>query len=157
MEPVEGCASMTATELTSLGLMETEDFERIYTAALRRGGKRGRWYDDCGKIDVTLCSRDSVSRTFIFSWRFNGRSFKEMVCARPQECHLGGKRWWLGCPAQKNVRDITGQISRVTCERPGYALYFRYGRFGCRDCQNLTYDSSQRGKKMRALYKASFG
>lgn len=49
-------------------------------------------------------------------------------------CHLGGLRWWFICPLTKNG---------VACGRRVRKVYFRGNYFGCRQCHNLTYQSSQ--------------
>lgn len=51
----------------------------------------------------------------------------------------GGLRWWFRC---------------LGCGKRVGKLYCRAGRFRCRDCQNLTYRSSQESHKFDSLYRS---
>ena len=49
-------------------------------------------------------------------------------------CHLGGVRWWFVCPLSLNG---------VACGRRVRKVYLSGKYFGCRQCHNLAYRSSQ--------------
>lgn len=49
-------------------------------------------------------------------------------------CHLGGRRWWFGCPLSRDG---------VACGRRVRKLYLVGRYFGCRRCHGLTYTSTQ--------------
>ena len=54
-------------------------------------------------------------------------------------CHFGGRRWWFICPLVVN-----GQA----CNKRVGVLYFSSGKyFGCRHCNNLTYESCKESHK----------
>ena len=60
-----------------------------------------------------------------------------------QHMRFGGKRWYFQCPIQKKDGD--------SCLKRATKLYFNYGRFGCRDCQHVTYESQVQKKKTRPV------
>ena len=65
-------------------------------------------------------------------------------------CRLGGRRFWLRCPMQRNG---------VPCDREVLRLYLPPGglMFGCRHCHNLTYRSCQdHDKRVDALARDPF-
>src|SRR5579883_3391737 len=58
----------------------------------------------------------------------------------------GGRRWWLACPLAADGR---------ACGRRASDLYLRRGYFGCRQCQELSYESSQTSdRRVAAAAKA---
>ena len=59
-------------------------------------------------------------------------------------CHFGGRRWWFICPLTVNGRE---------CGRKVSVLYFGGGKyFGCRHCNNLTFESSRESHKYDRLF-----
>ncbi|AWM39107.1 hypothetical protein GobsT_26170 [Gemmata obscuriglobus] len=61
-------------------------------------------------------------------------------------CHLGGVRWWFGCPLTKGG---------VACGRRARKLYLCGRYFGCRRCHELTYTSTQQSDaRVYALARA---
>jgi hypothetical protein len=55
-------------------------------------------------------------------------------------CHFGGCRPWFLCPI---------------CQGRYALIYWRWNRWGCRTCQNLTYTTSQSSQWVRTVRKAS--
>lgn len=49
-------------------------------------------------------------------------------------CYFGGKRYWFLCPLTHHG---------VPCEEKAGVLYYINGMFGCRRCQNVSYESQQ--------------
>jgi hypothetical protein len=58
--------------------------------------------------------------------------------------HRGGTRWWLCCPLVNN-----GKVCNRRCEKLYLPPGGRY--FGCRQCHNLAYRSSQESHKYDKL------
>jgi hypothetical protein len=58
-----------------------------------------------------------------------------LVMTRP---HFGGCRWWFLCPLIVNGRPCNRRVAK---------LYLRGKYFGCRQCHDLTYTSSQQHDK----------
>lgn len=57
--------------------------------------------------------------------------------------HFGGIRWWLTCPLMNGERP---------CERRVAKLHLRNRYFGCRQCLDLTYRSSQEAHQLERLF-----
>lgn len=104
------------------------------------------WEHGGGSVFVELHGRDADTRTVKITWTDDSdREWINLITLFPQPCHLGGVRWWLSCPyARPNAQGV-----RTACERRCSALYFKHGRFGCRQCHRLTYRTCQRGKNER--------
>ncbi len=49
-------------------------------------------------------------------------------------CNFGGKRYWFLCPINRHG---------IPCEKRVGVLYCSDGMFGCRRCQNVSYESQQ--------------
>jgi len=60
------------------------------------------------------------------SYRWNGQAISELVRLARTPCTFGGKRHWFLCPG---------------CLRRGAILYQCHGRFRCRSCHDLRYQS----------------
>lgn len=67
-------------------------------------------------------------------WTDEKKHFDYKVKLTSSPCKYGGFQWMFICPV--NIND-------KSCGRRIRALYFRKGHFGCRHCQNLTYESSK--------------
>jgi hypothetical protein len=63
-------------------------------------------------------------------------SVKQAIRLDETACNLGGYRKWFCC--QK-------------CSRRCEVLYYRYSRFHCRTCQNLTYETQSQSKLDRMI------
>ena len=53
---------------------------------------------------------------------------------------FGGVRWWFHCPLSRKGKECFKRVAKLY--RPPESNYF-----GCRQCQNLTYESSQTSDK----------
>ena len=71
----------------------------------------------------------------------------QLLSTRP---NFGGKRWWFACPLQLNAK---------TCNHRVGKLYLPSGesQFGCRQCHDLTYRSSQESHRYDGLYSLIAG
>jgi len=58
-------------------------------------------------------------------------------------CYFGGRRWWFVCPLNVNGRN---------CGRRVGIMYLGCKYFGCRHCNNLTYESSKESHKFDKLF-----
>jgi hypothetical protein len=74
-----------------------------------------------------------------------GREVSEQVQLLSTKPNFGGTRWWFACPLQLNGK---------TCNRRVGKLYLPPGesQFGCRQCHDLTYRSSQESHRYDGLY-----
>jgi hypothetical protein len=81
-------------------------------------------------LDLTYTRQQSPLKTFLEP------EYTERVGLLTTEPARGGVRWWFACP-------VTSKDER--CKRRVAKLYFPPGErgFGCRQCHDLTYESSQ--------------
>ena len=83
-----------------------------------------RWHRS-GEVFATIGYQVLADRVQL-SYQHNGAPVHQWIARRWTPCHFGGLRQWFGCP---------------NCERSVAVLYFRRGRFGCRTCQGIAYQS----------------
>ncbi len=88
-------------------------------------------------IGLTTFLEDDPIRmrlSYIYSSRYSDRklSVDDDVLLSKTQCHFGGVRWWMHCPVLRNS---------LPCNRRTAILFMVGGRFGCRDCHDLTYES----------------
>lgn len=71
---------------------------------------------------------DLTAERMTVDYLTDGRSVSESIglCSTP--CRLGGVRWWARCPK---------------CDRRIAVLYLVAGRFRCRGCHGLVYESTR--------------
>ncbi len=145
---VESYTALTPYALRRTGLLDEDvpyEDKREWLLYGPAGWPR-HWEHDGGSVFVELFGRDSGTRTVKITWTDDfDQEWISLISVFPQPCHLGGVRWWLGCPyAHPNDQGV-----RIACERRVSALYFKQGQFGCRKCQRLTYRTCQRGRSER--------
>jgi hypothetical protein len=116
-------------------------------------GKRLKAEDVCS-IDVRRWARDGLLQPFasgVWGWRigmdseivnqiqyacdgsavtlqfvYGGRIACQLVPLNASGCNLGGARWWFSCPV---------------CSARIALLFLRSGRFACRRCNSISYQS----------------
>ena len=102
-----------------------------------------------GSIDfvVSTIENDEYIRVqYTLKDRFSGEStdfdYKARLTSTP--CHFGGRRWWFICPFVINGQPCNDRVG---------ALYLADGKyFGCRHCQDLTYESSKESHQFDRMF-----
>jgi hypothetical protein len=56
-------------------------------------------------------------------------------------CNFGGVRWWLLCPLKRKGVRCDRRVEKLFLPSKGFVIRPRY--FGCRQCHELTYGSTQ--------------
>jgi hypothetical protein len=77
--------------------------------------------------------------------RFAQEQVKERVKLLSTRPKFGGARWYLSCPFTTEEDHCDNRV-RILYLPPGER------RFGCRECHELTYESSQQSHKYDGLY-----
>lgn len=108
------------------------DIRRWHKAGYLVEAKQFTWQWTCdgevtGTIGVTAFS-DSLR----LNYSVGGRDASQTISTRSTPCHYGGSRPWFACPV---------------CNDRAAVLYLRAGRFACRHCQRVSYQS-QSGSAM---------
>ena len=77
----------------------------------------------------------SVKKQFIHQgqWKLQDYKIEEELELVSSECNFGSRRLWFSCPFRGEGAE--------PCERRTDVLYLVDGKFGCRECHNLTYMS----------------
>lgn len=90
--------------------------------------------DEYCRFHYTLTDRSSGEKTNL--------DYKARLTSTP--CYFGGRRWWFICPLVINGRVCNSRVG---------VLYLSNGHyFGCRHCQNLTYESSKESHKYDRMF-----
>ena len=93
-------------------------------------------------VHVTTKERGGWARLFYTTTPRNGQPIEcdykvPLVTTRP---HFGGLRWWFLCPLSHNEQPCLRRVGKLYLPSGG-----RY--YGCRQCYDLTYTSSQESDK----------
>jgi hypothetical protein len=96
---------------------------------------------ETGRINYDLFMDQENPRIVLqYKSRFSGEeewiSMSYSVPLEAVKCHLGGVRWYFGCP---------------NCSKRVAMLYANDHYFVCRLCANLTYESCQESKRFRGF------
>jgi hypothetical protein len=118
------------------------------------------WRDSSGKVMRKIAfslTSDHLGRLAVCFYHLfpntaatHGSPVRQIIEISPTICNFGGVRPWFTCPAVKNG---------VRCERRAAILYATPcdRLFACRECRNLTFESSQRhDKRLDALVELPF-
>ncbi len=92
---------------------------RLFSWSWNRGG------EPAGNISVTVNS-GSIRLGYTLTDSNGQRDGSQTITTTSTPCHYGGSRPWFTCPV---CRDRAG------------LLYMRWGRFACRHCQRVAYQS----------------
>lgn len=106
------------------------DIRRWHSGALLRDGQRFNWTWSCegevtGSIGVARTGYGVRLEYTVGSGR-DCRDASQNITITSTECHYGGTRSWFACPA---------------CHHRAAVLFLRSGRFACRKCQRISYQS----------------
>jgi hypothetical protein len=128
---VEGCHTIDTADLRRWNMLVPVVTDRLGSFTWRRGEEK----EPSSSVSYILTVGDG-SGTLRLLYRVGepAVSLDYPVRLVTTGCHLGGVRWWLICPLSSNG---------VACGRRVRKLYLRGRYFGCRDCHDLTYRSSQ--------------
>lgn len=86
-------------------------------------------------VGFTMLSDDGDNLVLRLNYRIGGCEDIELkIRLQTTTPQFGGVRWWLTCPLMTDDGP---------CERRVAKLHFRNRYFGCRQCLDLTYHSSQ--------------
>jgi hypothetical protein len=142
---VEDCLSLDANRWMREGILR---------AGIRRSGAWQWKYRDghtCWiEYEVSTFDMGWPTVRLAYGWPDKGTGRREtagyrvaLTTTRPR---FGGLRWWFVCPLVVNGRP---------CGRRAGKLYLppRGRYFGCRQCYDLTYTSSQESRKHDGLYR----
>lgn len=135
-----------------------EDYRKLSVYRLRDFGcfSRSSLYDiSWGKgenrssIDLTTYLENSPPRmrlNYVYTNRYSDRkvSVEEDITLSKMQCHFGGVRWWMHCPISRGG---------ASCDRRTAILFMVGGRFGCRYCHYLTYESQKVRRAFRPYLK----
>ncbi|OWK34141.1 hypothetical protein FRUB_10112 [Fimbriiglobus ruber] len=141
---VEDCWEVDTTVFKRRGLLAPG----THTAGvLTRTRRRTIFEETTATIGYTVDLRnpDGVHIELRYQLTPPGESFTYPVRLVSTPCRFGGARWWFECPL---VWD--GQA----CARRARKLFLRGKYFGCRQCHNLAYFTSQKSdRRVRAFLK----
>lgn len=106
------------------------DIGRWHKGGHLREGAVFSWAWTCdgesvGSIGVTR-NATGVRLAYSFKHGDGWRDASQHIAVTTTPCHLGGSRPWFSCPA---------------CGRRAGVLFLRSGRFACRRCQHISYQS----------------
>jgi len=107
-------------------VMQRLDIRLLVRKGVLVSGDAGRWRWLRNGTEVASIGYTVEQDRLHLNYQSNGRPVWQPIPRRWTGCHFGGRRQWFGCP---------------TCERSVAVLYFRQGRFACRTCQNVAYQS----------------
>lgn len=143
---VEECRVLSIFRFNEEGLLEPGTWRSgswVWTNT--RTGER------TSSLNYTLSLADMENPWLRLEYRFkkprkgeeDGVSYRIDLQTTP--CHFGGVRWWFTCPLS---------VSGRACQRRCGKLYLPPGGtyYGCRECYDLTYTSSQEAHKFDRLY-----
>lgn len=135
-----------------------EDCWELSVFALRREGvlamdsrKYGRWIwsnvhtgKPAGSLgyELNTLGNHSYYRVFYTITRWNGekQDFDYRIRLQTTPCNFGGYRWWFACPLSVNGRFCGHRVGKLYLPSGG-------SHYGCRNCYDLTYRSSQESDK----------
>jgi hypothetical protein len=138
---VEECKSITVKFLNKHGYFD-DDVRWGGMSWTRNGEKTG----SIAFVVSTLNDDEYIRFQYTVTDRFSGEKtnldYKVRLDSTP--CYFGGRRWWFICPLVVNGR---------ACNRRVGVLYLGGGQyFGCRHCQNLTYESSKENHRFDRIW-----
>lgn len=122
---------------------KTDDALRLSASTLRREGclspgqRLITWRWASGR--EASISLEVYEEDIELSFTFQGAVRNQRVSLEYTANHYGGRRAWFRCPC---------------CSRRVGVLYFRLGRFACRQCLNLKYRSQSEGPADRLRRRA---
>jgi hypothetical protein len=82
---------------------------------------------------------DLAAARLTLDYLVDGSPLAEPITLCSTSCHLGGERWWARCPR---------------CDERIAVLYLAAGRFRCRACHRLAYQSTRETPFNRACRRA---
>lgn len=133
--------------------LDTRDLRRLNLLVPGTTNRTGRlqWptRDGSGSsLEYAISVRPTYG-ALVLEYRVGGEPFRYPITLEATGCHLGGVRWWFRCPLSR---------AGVACGRRVRKLYFGGRYYGCRQCLNLTYRSSQESDaRVYALARAGLG
>jgi hypothetical protein len=141
---VEDCLSIDANRWTREGILK---------AAVRQTGS-WRWTYSSGKswavsYEVMTLHPDVPLLRLSYSWTLHGRdeqSADYVVPLTRTYPRFGGLRWWFVCPLAAGGRGCGRRVGKL--HLPHHARHF-----GCRQCHDLTYRSSQESHSDDRLFQ----
>lgn len=95
-----------------------------------------KWNDRAG-VEYSVESHDDMVQLFL-NYEFAGYIRNQCIAISTTECHYGGQRYWFHCPH---------------CQRRSSNLYLLHGDFACRQCNHLTYTSSQKAHQSERMLR----
>lgn len=127
---VEACLRFSVRDIVGTRIPRDALTKACYAAdstsmTWTRGGQPAGW------INISFANVDGRTPRLILRYSVGGQPIRSLVALEPQECYLGGVRWWYTCP-------LCARRAGVLYLPPTGAL-----RFACRTCHNLTYTSAQ--------------
>jgi hypothetical protein len=141
-EIVENCRTLSIFELRHDGLLGPRSWQEGVLIWPKVNSR-----EDQDRIGFVLDTQsDMPTMRLIYEvGRWDKEPVDLVVQLQTTPCFFGGQRWWFTCPLTKN-----GQ----PCERRVAKLYLPPGGryFGCRDCHELVYQSSQEGNQSDSPY-----
>lgn len=128
---VEGCTALDTTDLKRMKLLVPNTADRRGSLEWRRGGAE----KPLAVVDYRLTVNATAGALrLLYQMTQSNESLDYSVPLVTTPCRLGGCRWWFRCPLTKNG---------TYCGRRVKKLYLRGRYFGCRNCHELTYTSTQ--------------
>ena len=85
-----------------------------------------RGEEPAGSISIYVVARSFITLRYTQTIKGEARDYANQVDLTYTPCHFGKSRPWLFCPF---------------CNRRLAKLYLRAGRFACRHCQNVAFNS----------------
>jgi hypothetical protein len=118
-------------------LCQALDIRKWHRGGYLRPGYFGGWrWTSSYSGETTASIGFSVSASAVeLRYSSNGQGRTQQVRLNRTQCHLGGSRPWFTCP-------VRGERVAI--------LYFRAGRFACRHCQRVAYQSQSEDATGRA-------
>jgi len=104
------------------------DVRRWNREGLLAQGRSGIWQWTCSETGAQLAAIGyrSDGGTVTLNYSVNGEARVQAIGLGRTHCQYGGSRPWFHCP-------VRGERVAI--------LFFRAGRFACRDCQRIAYAS----------------
>jgi hypothetical protein len=102
-------------------------------------------FSDSQAVSFTVTSRPHFGAALQISFRRNkSEDVEQFIALQSTRTNFGGRRIWFLCPATAE-----GKPCRRRCAK----LYFHQGRFACRSCHGLAYESQREGRAFERLLK----
>ena len=125
---IENCLRLSIFNLNQLGLLS-------YPSSCTLSSDDGLYNTSFEAELSVIYSEEAIA----INLQYNslGEFIEEVILFTPSDCNLGGKRLWFLCPIRKESNEICHKRVGVLYKPP------HNNYFGCRECHNLTYESSK--------------